>query len=68
MIPSSTTPIPSLYGLDPGMTCRVFVAHALWLLGYPDQALQKVQEALTLARELSHPLSTGRRNYATSCF
>jgi predicted ATPase len=46
-----------LYGLDAGVTCRVFAAHALWLLGYPDQAQQRVQEALTLARELAHPLS-----------
>jgi predicted ATPase len=29
----------------------------LWLLGYADQALQKSQEALTLAQEQSHPFS-----------
>jgi predicted ATPase len=29
----------------------------LWFLGYPDQALKKSQEALTLAEELSHPVS-----------
>jgi predicted ATPase len=29
----------------------------LWLLGYPVQALQKSQEAFTLAQELSHPHS-----------
>ena len=29
----------------------------LWQLGYPDQALKKIQEALTLAQELSHPPS-----------
>jgi predicted ATPase len=29
----------------------------LWLLGYPEQALQKSQAALTLAHELSHPPS-----------
>jgi DNA-binding winged helix-turn-helix (wHTH) protein/tetratricopeptide (TPR) repeat protein len=32
-------------------------ALSLWHLGYPDQAFQKVQEALTLARELSHPFT-----------
>ncbi len=46
-----------LYGLDSGVTCRVFAAQALWLLGYPDQALQRMHEALTLAQELAHPLS-----------
>jgi predicted ATPase len=30
---------------------------ALWLLGYPDQARKKSHSALTLAPELSHPMS-----------
>src|SRR5262249_16066602 len=46
-----------LYGIDAGVMCRVFAAQALWLLGYPDQARQRMHEALTLARELAHPLS-----------
>jgi predicted ATPase len=46
-----------LYGLTPGVTCPYFVAQVLWLLGYPDQALQRSREALTLARELSSPLN-----------
>ena len=29
---------------------------ALWCLGYPDQAVQRSQEALALAQELAHPL------------
>jgi class 3 adenylate cyclase/predicted ATPase len=32
------------------------LAQILWLLGYPDQSLQRCQEALTLAQELSHPI------------
>ncbi len=37
----------------------------LWLLGYPDQALRRSHEALTLARELAHPLSlAGALDYA----
>jgi predicted ATPase len=47
-----------LYGAgDPGVFCQGFVAFALWLLGYPDQALKKSHEALVLAQELSHPHS-----------
>ncbi|MBI3756687.1 MAG: AAA family ATPase, partial [Deltaproteobacteria bacterium] len=46
-----------LYGLAPGVTCPSFVAQVLWLLGYPDQALKRSREALTLARELSSPLN-----------
>ena len=41
----------------PAVACRSFSAIALWFLGYPDQALQRSQEAVTLAQELSHPLS-----------
>jgi predicted ATPase len=46
-----------LYGQDPAVTCRSWAALALWLQGYPDQALQRMHEALTLAQELDHPLS-----------
>jgi adenylate cyclase len=45
------------YVLDPGVVCFSIGAWALWVLGYPDQALKRSHEALTLARELSHPLS-----------
>ena len=31
----------------------------LWFLGYPDQALQRIQDALALAQKLSHPYSLG---------
>ncbi|MBI3302136.1 MAG: hypothetical protein HYZ72_08695 [Deltaproteobacteria bacterium] len=46
-----------LYGQDPGVLCRAYVAFALWHLGYPDQALKRIQEALILAQKLSHPYS-----------
>jgi predicted ATPase/class 3 adenylate cyclase len=46
-----------VYGMDIGMTCRILGAWVLWLLGYPDQALKRSHEAITLAQELSHPYS-----------
>jgi predicted ATPase len=46
-----------VYGQDPGVECRCFAAKSIWMLGYPDQALQRIREALTLAQELTHPLS-----------
>jgi predicted ATPase len=46
-----------VYGTELGVTCRVYAAWVLWLLGYPDQALQRSHEAITLAQELSHPYS-----------
>ena len=45
----------SLYGADQGEQCLCFVAYVLWHLGYPDQALKRIHEALTLAQEFSHP-------------
>jgi predicted ATPase len=44
-------------GHDPCACCLGFVAKSLWMLGYPEQALQRGQEALVLARELGHPSS-----------
>jgi predicted ATPase len=44
-------------GHDPGVACRAFAAWTLWLLGYPDQALAHIHDALALAHELSHPFS-----------
>jgi predicted ATPase len=44
-------------GMDRGVTCRSYAAWALWLLGYPEQALTKIRGALTLAWELSHAFS-----------
>jgi predicted ATPase len=45
------------YGLDPGVAALVLDAWALWLLGYPDQALRRSQEACTHAEELAHPFT-----------
>jgi class 3 adenylate cyclase/predicted ATPase len=44
-------------GQDPGVLCRAYSAWALGLLGYPDQALERIHEAVTLGRDLSHPHS-----------
>jgi TOMM system kinase/cyclase fusion protein len=45
------------YRTDPGVVCRSWAGLALWLLGYPDQALARSHAALALAREVSHPFS-----------
>jgi predicted ATPase len=44
-------------GQDPGVACRANAARTLWLLGYPEQALAHIHDALTLAYELSHSYS-----------
>ena len=42
---------------DSGVNCRSWAAYTLWTLGYPDQALTRINEALALAQERSHPFS-----------
>jgi predicted ATPase len=42
-------------GTDLGVRCRIHAALLLWLLGYPEQALARLHEALALTHELPHP-------------
>jgi predicted ATPase/class 3 adenylate cyclase len=42
---------------DPWVTCHYYGAWTRWLLGYPEQALARVQEALALTHALAHPYS-----------
>ena len=37
------------------MACLVYTAWILWLRGYPDQALERIRAALTLAQQCKHP-------------
>jgi TOMM system kinase/cyclase fusion protein len=43
-----------VYGQDPGMACRCYLASALWWQGYADRALAVSDEAIALARGLRH--------------
>jgi predicted ATPase len=40
---------------DPRVVCLRYASFTLWHLGYPDQGLQRSQEAVVLARGLSNP-------------
>jgi hypothetical protein len=42
---------------DRVIACRTHAAVTLWFLGYPEQALAHLHDALMLAHELSHPFS-----------
>jgi predicted ATPase len=44
-------------GQDPGVSCAVYAAWALQLLGHPARAAARMGEALALARSLGHPFS-----------
>src|SRR5262249_48079372 len=47
--------LSSWHRQGPGVTCLTYAALSLWLLGYPDQALHRSKEALTLVRTMSRP-------------
>jgi hypothetical protein len=46
-----------MYGWDPKVTSLDWLAQTLWRLGYPDQALIRIREAVAWAKELAHPAS-----------
>ena len=47
----------SYSGADTGVVCLCHLALTLWLLGYPDQAEQRLNQAMPLAQSLGHPYS-----------
>lgn len=44
-----------LYGQDPGITARIYLARTLWILGEVEQADTLALEAISMARALEHP-------------
>ena len=46
-----------LYGQDPSVAYLSQLACLLWILGYPDQAIDSMQQGLSRAREFAHPYS-----------
>jgi predicted ATPase len=55
--------LTELYGQDPAVTCLAFGAVALWLLGYPDQAVERSRAAVALSNELGQPNTLGLALY-----
>ncbi|MFN0084341.1 MAG: protein kinase domain-containing protein [Blastocatellia bacterium] len=50
-------PLTWMYGGEPAMVCRNYLAWTCWLQGYPDQALAHSREAVRLSREVRHAQS-----------
>ena len=44
-------------GHDPGVCCHMHSALALWILGYPEAAVERGRIGVALARTLAHPSS-----------
>ena len=47
--------VASLMGEELGVVCKSYLSLALWPSGYPERALRRAQEGLSLARELRSP-------------
>jgi len=55
--PESDVPRINLYSQDPKVVSLLYHGWALWIRGYPDQALASCEEALVWADELRHPFT-----------
>jgi DNA-binding SARP family transcriptional activator/predicted ATPase len=53
-------------GHDPGVCCRSFSALIQCIYGHPDRALEVCRDALNLAQEVEHPLTTALAQWACS--
>jgi predicted ATPase len=56
----------TLYMVEPQVASLLLLSWDLWFLGYPDQSLARVSEALALAQDLSQPYSIAFAHYMTS--
>jgi class 3 adenylate cyclase/predicted ATPase len=59
-------PLYHLYMVEPQAASLLLLSWDLWFLGYPDQSLLRVSEALTLAQDLGHPYTVAFAHYMTS--
>jgi class 3 adenylate cyclase/predicted ATPase len=59
-------PLYNLYVVEPQAASLLLLSWDLWFLGYPDQSLSRVSEALALAQDLGHPYTVAFGHYMTS--
>jgi ATP/maltotriose-dependent transcriptional regulator MalT len=52
--------------VEPQVASLLLLSWDLWFLGYPDQSLARVSEALSLARDIRHPYTVAFAYYMTS--
>jgi class 3 adenylate cyclase/predicted ATPase len=65
--PTRNRLLAALYtGVDMGVISLGYAAGTQWLLGYPDQAVDRDEQARARAEELSHPYSLGIALYFSS--
>jgi predicted ATPase/class 3 adenylate cyclase len=52
-------------GSSPGITCLTTSAFFLWMLGFPDRAINRVERAIELAIRLNHPFTMAYARFHT---
>jgi predicted ATPase len=58
--------LSNLYMVEPQVASLLLLSWDLWFMGYPDQSLSRVSEALALAQDLGHPYTVAFAHYMTS--
>jgi predicted ATPase/class 3 adenylate cyclase len=61
--PDQHRPIAFRYGLEIRTAVNAYDAWALWLLGYPDQALERGRQSLDFLKRIKHPYTQSRALY-----
>jgi predicted ATPase len=56
--PAKHRDLSNLIGMHPAVGLSGYASLPLWMLGYPDQSLQRTQRALAIAKELGHSSSS----------
>ena len=59
-------PLYNLYMVEPQAASLLLLSWDLWFLGYPDQSVSRVLEALALAQDLDQPYTVAFAHYMTS--
>jgi predicted ATPase len=59
-------PLYHLYMVEPQAASLLLLSWDLWFLGYPDQSLSRVSEALALGQELGQPYTIAFAHYMAS--
>jgi len=61
--PDQHRPIAFRYGLEIGTAVNAYCSWTLWLLGYPDQALEHGLQSLDFLERIKHPYTESRALY-----
>jgi tetratricopeptide (TPR) repeat protein len=64
--PNQSSSLILSYAVDPRVAAQLILAWNLWILGYPEQSLRQVQEALSRAVEQANPYTLAFAQYVAA--